>query len=74
MTKIASLADIEAFEAVPHTARWRGETTYDVIANSASQYPDRPAFKFQNTSDVDEEPTVVTYADLMPQIHQTANA
>ncbi|MCG8443324.1 MAG: acyl-CoA synthetase [Caulobacterales bacterium] len=72
--RIAGLADIEAFEAVPAEQRWRGAHTYDVIARTAARFPDRPALKFQFTSDVDEQPLVIDYRSFLGSINQTANA
>lgn len=74
MSRIASVADIEAFEATPAQQRWRGHSTYDVIAKTATRVPGHPALKFQATAAVDEAPRTLTYAQLLAQIHQTANA
>ncbi|MEL6286281.1 MAG: acyl-CoA synthetase [Pseudomonadota bacterium] len=71
---IATLADIEAFEAVPAETRWRGQNVYDLIAKSASRFAGRPAIKYQETADLDEPPQVITYGELLGAIHQTANA
>ncbi|MEM8917473.1 MAG: acyl-CoA synthetase [Pseudomonadota bacterium] len=73
-TRIANLADIEAFERVPARDRWRGENTIDMILKSAARNADRPAIKFQATGAVDEEPRVVSYDNLRRQLHQMANA
>ncbi|MEM9739091.1 MAG: acyl-CoA synthetase [Pseudomonadota bacterium] len=69
-----TLADIESFEQVPAEDRWRGKSTYEIIARSAAKFPERPAFKFQFTADVNERPLVVTYRTLLRRLHQTANA
>ncbi|MEM9212486.1 MAG: acyl-CoA synthetase [Pseudomonadota bacterium] len=74
MAIIQSLADIEAFEVTPAEARWRGKSTYDMIARTANKFADLPALKFQYTPDVDEDPHVITYRELLSKIHQTANA
>ncbi|MEM1143063.1 MAG: acyl-CoA synthetase [Pseudomonadota bacterium] len=71
--KITCLADVEQFEAVPPQDRWRGRNTYDLLARSAARYADRPAFKFQYTSAVDEEPHTVSYEELFKRVTQTAN-
>ena len=72
--KIRNLADIETFEQVPAQDRWRGRSTYEMIAASAKMFADRPALKFQFTADVDEPPLVITYRELLSRIHQTSNA
>ena len=72
--RITSLADIEQFELVPSTDRWRGENTYDVIAKTAERQPEAPALKFQDTASVDEEPVVLSYEAFIRRINQTANA
>ncbi|MEM1190425.1 MAG: acyl-CoA synthetase [Pseudomonadota bacterium] len=71
--KIRTLADIEEFEQVPAEERWRGENTYDLIRRSARAHADRPALHFQSTAELDEEPRVVTYRELLRRIHQFAN-
>ena len=71
---ITSLDDIEAFEAVPSTDRWRGDNTYDVIARTAERQPSAPALKFQNTASIEEEPLVLSYEVFLQKINQTANA
>lgn len=72
--KIRTLADIEAFEQTPAEARWRGTDTYDLIRKSALKYAERPAIKYQATAEVDEEPRIIRYRELLEGIHQTANA
>ena len=72
--RIASLTDIEQFELVPSTDRWRGENTYDVIAKTAERQPQAPALKFQDTGSIDEEPFVLSYGAFIRRINQTANA
>ena len=72
--RIASLADIEAFETTPSEERWRGSNTYDIIKRTAERLPDHAALKFQFTADVQEAALVVSYQQLLERLHQTANA
>lgn len=71
---IATLADVEAFEAVPAETRWRGTNVYDLISKSAQTFASRPAIKYQETADLNEPPQVITYSELLGAIHQTANS
>ena len=72
--KIRSLSDIETFEQTPAAARWRGESIYDLIRRSAEKFADRPALKYQAAANLDEDPRIITYGDLLELIHQCANA
>ncbi|MEL7482475.1 MAG: acyl-CoA synthetase, partial [Pseudomonadota bacterium] len=71
--RIESLADVEAFEQVPVEDRWRANSIYDLIRQSAETYKNRPALKFQATADLDETPRIVTYGALLKSVHQCAN-
>ena len=72
--KIKSLSDIEMIEQTPSRERWRGDNVYDLIRRSALKFVERPALKFQSTADLDEEPRVITYSQLLASIHRCANA
>ena len=72
--QIQTLADIEVFEQTPAESRWRGDNTYELLANSAKKFPDDPALKFQFTAELDEMPTVITYKEFLENIHRVANA
>ena len=71
--KIATLADVEAFEKVPLEERLQALNTYDLIKNGAAVNPDAPAISFLLNGDLYENPMVVTYREFMAQIHRTAN-
>ena len=72
--RITCLADVEEFEKVPFSDRWRGKNIYDFMCRSAEKFRDLPALKFQYTPDVEEQPTVITYDELAQKVRQTANA
>lgn len=69
-----SISDIKKFEEIPWRDRCLGESTYDLFSRSARLFADRPAMMFQFTSELDEEPTVVSYRVLLANINRAANA
>ena len=73
MTPIRSLADIEAVEAFPYETQIPARTTYGLIARAAQQFPERDAFIYLPSGDLDSTPEHVTYAHLLRQIHRAAN-
>lgn len=73
--RIASIADIEAFEAVPVSERLDGVTsTYDVFVRAAALYPDAPALTLHESADPASSAITVTYEQLLARITRTANA
>ncbi|MEM1261694.1 MAG: acyl-CoA synthetase [Pseudomonadota bacterium] len=72
-TKIATLADVEAYESVPCEQRWRGTSVYDLIRRTATTDPSRPAMKFQFSVTPEEDPSVISYGQFLAGIHQFAN-
>ena len=73
MTPIRTLADIEAVEALPYETQIAARTTYGLIARAAQQFPERDAFIYLPSGDLDATPEHVTYAYLLRQIHRAAN-
>lgn len=79
---IRSLAEIEAIEKVPLSARGIAANTYEAIAATARAYPDTIAIRFIANGDVwrhDRDAGLsgltrdLTYADLLGMVNQTAN-
>ena len=73
MTPIRALADIEALEALPYETQIPARTTYGLIARAAQRFPERDAFIYLPSGDLDGLPEHVTYAQLLAQIHRAAN-
>lgn len=71
---IRTKADVEAIERVPLAEAIRVWTTYDLIADSARDFADKPAFHFLRDGTPDETPLTVSYAALGARMRQAANA
>lgn len=71
--QIATMRDIEELEKVPFEERMPVQNTYDMICNGAAANPGAPAISFMLSGEQYASPMQVTYADLMGQIHRTAN-
>jgi len=72
-TIVASMADIEAIEKIPFEQRVAVDNTYDLIKASAERHAERTAITFLPAGNADEEPVILTYADLLARVNQTAN-
>jgi len=75
MEKIAlrNLADIEALESMPVERRIVANSTYELIEKGAAINPQAPAIQFLMKGEAWDQPLVVTYAQLIGRIRQTAN-
>lgn len=71
---IRDLADIQAIEAEPLTARRLPRSTYDAIAATAKRVPDNKALSFFLSADDFARPFTWTYAELLADITRAANA
>ncbi len=72
--RIATVADVEAIEAeMPADARTSFTTTYEIFAAGAAKFGDRPAITFLPTGSADDDPVVVSYAELFAGINRAAN-
>lgn len=71
--RIETLADIEEFEKVAIEDRLKFLNTYDLIRHGTSIDPDAPAISFFFSGENYEDPTRVTYRELLTRITQTAN-
>ena len=67
------LADVEEIEKVPFTERLAADNVHDAIARSAMAHPDRPAIINLARGELENEPEVVTYGELLHRINATAN-
>lgn len=71
---VRSISDIEAIEALPLLDRGLPPTTYDVFVAGAKRWPNRKALSFFLTADAYQRASTWTYAELLAEITQTANA
>ncbi len=67
------MADIEAIERMPLDRAIEDWTTYDLIAQSAATFADKPAFHFLTDGTAEESPLTISYAELGRRMIQAAN-
>lgn len=72
--RLASAADVEAFEKIPYAERIAAASTYDAIKLGAAVNPNAPAIQFLPNASHEDEPIVITYAQFVARVTQTANA
>ncbi|MCY6382926.1 acyl-CoA synthetase [Hoeflea prorocentri] len=70
---IRSIADIRRLEAIPLEEAVTAVSTYDIFAESARAFGDRPALTFLQTGNPDDEPIRWSYRELFEKITATAN-
>ena len=73
MARFATLADIEAFEAVPLAERELPSNTYEAIKRAAVQHPTKLALIFFLQGTAFQQAVNYTYRDLLGKLNQTAN-
>lgn len=73
MGGFATVADIEAFEAVPLAERNLPESTYAAIRRTAESYPDDIALIFFLQGTAYQQSVQFTYREWLGKLHQTAN-
>src|SRR5438552_288976 len=71
--RLASAADVEAFEKVPYAERIAAASTFDAIKLGAARDPDAAAIEFLATASHDDPPVVVTHRQLIARVTQAAN-
>ncbi|CAD0187227.1 Long-chain-fatty-acid--CoA ligase [Ruegeria sp. THAF57] len=69
-----TLSDIQAFEQTPLAAQDMPATTFAALQKGAAINPAAPAISFFVSARDFARPKVVTYADLLAKVTQTANA
>ncbi len=72
--RLASAEDVAAFEKIPYSERIAAASTFDAIKLGAAANPTAPAIQFLPNASHEDEPVVITYAQLVARITQTANA
>lgn len=73
--RMASLADVEAFEATPWQDRIDGvRSTYDVFARAATLFADQPAVTLHHSGEPSGASTTWSYRELFERITAMSNA
>ena len=70
--RIATDSDIEEIEKIPYDQRVKEKSTYEIIAKGVALDPQAPAISFIMSGDSYDQPMVISYAQLLGRIHQTA--
>ena len=70
---LSSAADVAALETVPLHERLEPASTYEAIQIGARRNPSAPAIQFLSTCEPDEAAVVISYAQFMQRVTQTAN-
>lgn len=71
--RIATRADIEAFERTPLQQRLDATNVYDMLRQVAARFPDKPAIHSIATGTADDPATTYSYKDFVRRITQSAN-
>ena len=73
LPRLASAAEVEAFEHTPYVERIAAQSTYEALQVAAAQDGDAPALICLKNADPDEPAQTVSYARLMERVTQAAN-
>src|SRR5690349_9632840 len=72
--RLATDADVQAFESVPYEKRIAATSTYEALRLGAARDPKTPALLFLPNASPDDEPLRLTHGDFIARVTQTANA
>ncbi|QIB64128.1 acyl-CoA synthetase [Kineobactrum salinum] len=72
-TALKSIQDIEVYERTDWRSRYTANNTYDLLCEVAAKFENKPAIEYLPTAAVNQAPIVITYAELIRRITQTAN-
>ena len=70
---IANAADVERIERTPLAEQYRADSTYDMLRQAATRFPERDALVFVPKGSADEPPFVYSHAELLRRVTQAAN-
>lgn len=70
---LRSEADVAAIESVPYGQRIAAASTYDAIRVGAAHDPAAPALQFLPTASPEDTPIVLSHAQFLARVTQTAN-
>jgi fatty-acyl-CoA synthase len=73
MIEIATLADKQAVENVPVSARWTARTLYEQLSETAAAHGGRPAVSFQLQAAPHEKAITLTWNEVKAEVTQAAN-
>ena len=71
--KLASAADVRAFEGVPYAERIAAASTFEAIKLGAGHDADAPAIAFLPNASPDDAPVVITHGQFVERVTQAAN-
>ena len=72
--RLATDADMRAFESVPYDERIAATSTYEALRLGAARDPKTPALLFLPNASPEEEPLRLSHGDFFARVTQTANA
>jgi fatty-acyl-CoA synthase len=72
--RVLTPSDVRALEAAPLAEAIRPQSTYELIRNSAHAFGDKTALTFLPSAEPGAPAVRWSYAQLLAQMHQTANA
>ena len=72
--KFVSATDVERFETTPYAERIAAVSTFDAIRLGVSYNPNAPAIQFLPNASHEDTPIVITHAQFLARVTQTANA
>jgi fatty-acyl-CoA synthase len=70
---LRNAADLAAFEAVPYAERIAAESTYEALQLGARHDPKAAAIRFLANADPEEAAVVVSHAEFLARVTQSAN-
>jgi len=73
LPSLAAEADVRAMESTPWAERIAARSTYEALRVGAALDPSAPAIQFLPHADPAETPQVVTHAEFLGRVTQTAN-
>ncbi len=73
LPRLRSDADVAALEAIPYAERIGPQSTYAALQAGAAFQPDAPAIQFLPQVSAEAEPAVITHAQFIARVTQTAN-
>ena len=72
--RLATDADVRAFESVPYEQRIAATSTYEALRLGATRDPQTPALLFLPNASPDDEPLRLSHGEFFARVTQTANA
>ncbi len=70
---LATAADVAAIETIPLEQRLEAASTYEALQIGARHNPSAPAIQFLTRCEPDEQPLVISHAQFLGRVTQSAN-